>query len=137
MDGKHYGQPYRANEYQGYAQGMITSYYPDYGMDYHMADEEYKKELHHWIDKLSHKDIFRVSKEQIIRQAKSIGVKFEKYNEDEFYAVYLMHVSDYPGLLGDYTGYVKMAKFWLDDDDIEYQGSEKVCGYLTHIVLGE
>ena len=80
MGGQYYGQPYRSNEYQGYAQGVV-SYYPhkpDYGMDYHMEDEEYKKELHMWIEKLKHKDTFRVSKEQILRQAKSMGVKFDK-----------------------------------------------------------
>lgn len=66
-----------------------------------------------------------------------MGVNFHKYNEDEFYAVYLMHVSDYPGLMSDYIAYIKMAKFWLDDDDVEYRGTEKLCGYLTHIVIGE
>lgn len=136
MGDQHYGQPYRSNEYQGYAQGTI-SYYPEYTMDYHMEDEQYKKELHHWIEKLKSKDTLRVHKEQVINQAKSMGVEFKKYNEDEFYAVYLMHVSDYPNMFPDYMSYIKMAKFWLDDDDVEYRGSEKICGYLTHIVLGE
>lgn len=140
MADQHYREPYRANEYQGYAQGVVSYYpaHPDFAsQDYHMEDEEYKKELHQWIEKLKAKDTFRVSKEQIIRQAKSMGVNFNKYSEDEFYAVYLMHLSDYPGLMSDYISYIKMAKFWLDDDDVEYRGTEKLCGYLTHIVIGE
>lgn len=140
MADQHYREPYRANEYQGYTQGVVSYYpsHPDFAsQDYHMEDEEYKKELHQWIEKLKAKDTFRVSKEQIIRQAKSMGVNFNKYSEDEFYAVYLMHLSDYPGLMSDYISYIKMAKFWLDDDDVEYRGTEKLCGYLTHIVIGE
>ena len=112
----------------------------DYDMryDYANEDEEYKKELKKWIEKLKKKETkMNVSKEQIIQQAKNMGVKFDKFDEEEFYAVYLMLLSDYKGLSNDYTLYLKLAKDFLEDEDAALQGSEKVCAYLYTIVLGE
>jgi hypothetical protein len=110
-----------------------------YGRDYaeEEMDKEYEEKLHEWIKKLKKKDRFATSKEDIIRKAKSMDVKFDEFNEDEFYAVYLMMVSDYKMVANDPHHYLAMAKEWLMDDDVEMTGSDKVCAYLYTIVLGE
>ena len=99
-------------------------------------EKEYKEDLHEWIEKLKHKDRFKVPKEQLIKQAKNMGIHFEEYSEDEFYAIYLAMVSDYKTVSNDYNTYIKLAKDFLEDDDMAVSPSEKVCIYLYEIVLG-
>lgn len=100
-------------------------------------DEEYEQDLHKWIEKLKKKDRFGQPKEQVIQKAKEMRVDFKDYSEDEFYAIYLMQVSDYPSISNDPRIYMNMAKQWLEDDDIAVDPSEKVCKYLYEIVLDE
>ena len=64
-------------------------------------------------------------------------VDFDEFSEDDFYAIYLMEVSDYPSVSNDPRMYLGMAKAWLEDDDIAVDPSEKVCKYLYEIVLDE
>lgn len=33
--------------------------------------------------------------------------------------------------------YIVLAKEWLEDDDVQRRGSEKLCAYLYSIVLGK
>ena len=110
-----------------------------YGRDYaeEDMDKEYEEKLHEWIKKLKKKDRFSTSKDDIIRKAVSMDVKFDKFSEDEFYATYLMMVSDFKHVANDPHHYLAMAKEWLMDDDVELTGSDKVCAYLYTIVLGE
>lgn len=110
--------------------------YVDYADEEDM-DEDYKEDLEKWIKKLLKKDKFGMSKEQLISQAKQMGVKFEEYNELEFYATYLAMVSDYTDISSDPTMFIKMAKKFLEDDDIKVSPSEKLSIYLYKIVLGE
>lgn len=100
-------------------------------------DEEYEQDLHKWIEKLKRKDRFNLSKEQVIQKAKEMQVQFRGYDEDEFYAVYLMQVSDYPTISNDSRIYLNMAKQWLEDDDVAVDPSEKLCKYLYEIVMSE
>lgn len=100
-------------------------------------DEEYEEDLHKWIEKLKKKDRFGQPKEQVIQKAKEMRVDFKDYTEDEFYAVYLMQVSDYPSISNDPRMYMNMAKQWLEDDDIAVDPSEKLCKYLYEIVMPE
>lgn len=91
-----------------------------------------------YVEKLQYKNRFKQhSKEHVLQQAHNMGVRFEEYSEEEFYAIYLMHVSDYPTISNEYNMYIRMAKDWLEDDDIPVSPSEKVCRYLYTIVLGE
>lgn len=114
-------------------------YYPPLAsQDYSYRDEKhYEKDLEEWTEKLKHKDRFRIKKEDIINSAKTMGVKFDEFSEEEFYAVYLMMVSDYKAVANDFRSYLNMAKEWLEDDDIEVSPSEKVCIYMYEIVKGE
>lgn len=98
---------------------------------------EYHKDLEEWIHKLKRHDRFNVTKEDAIRKAKEMNVKFDMFDETEFYATYLMMVSDFKHVANDPHMYLAMAKEWLEDADIIRRGSEKVCAYLYTIVLGE
>lgn len=132
------GQRDRNNDYAMYGYGMIQPMYNDYRMDYDHMEKEYHEELKKWIEKLQKKDNrIRVNKEQIMRQAKNMNVRFEDYTEEEFYAVYLMMIADYPNVTNDYNVYLSMAKNWLEDDDVKVKGSDKLCTYLYEIVLGK
>lgn len=100
-------------------------------------EEEYEEDLHEWIQKLKKKDRFGMSLEQVMQKAKEMKVEFKDYDENEFYAIYLMQVSDYPSISNDPRMYIGMAKQWLEDDDVSVDPSEKVCKYLYEIVLDE
>ena len=105
--------------------------------EYDDLDKEYKSDLKEWIEKLKHKDKFRLSTPDIIHKAKSMGVRFEDYDEVEFEAVYYMLISDFTNISNDPHTYLAMAKSFLEDDDIEVSPSEKVCIYFYKIVKGE
>lgn len=108
-----------------------------YKYEYEDLDKEYKSDLKEWIDKLKHKDKFRLNTPDIIHKAKSMGVKFEDYDELEFEATYYMLLSDFGNVSNDPHTYLAMAKSFLEDDDIEVSPSEKVCIYFYKIVKGE
>lgn len=133
----------RPMQYELYGVGgmrprMDYDYGYDYGYDYAKESEkEYEKDLHEWVEKLKKYDRFGWSKEQVIQQAKDMGVKFSDYDEMEFYATYIMLMSDFKKIGNDPYIYLSMAKEWLEDDDVEMKGSEKLCAYLYTIVLGE
>lgn len=132
-----YRRDYNSDYRRDYSYG--GDYNSDYRRDYGSGDmeKEYEEELEKWIEKLKRKETIKVPKEQVMQQAKNMGVKFDHYDEKEFYAVYLMVMSDYPSISGEYNIYIKMAKDWLEDDDIAVSPSEKLCKYLYSIVLGE
>jgi hypothetical protein len=123
------------SDYNDYARGRGRRDYNDYSMD--KMDKEYQEDLEYWIDKLKQKDRIGLSKRQVLDHAKQMGVKFEKYDEMEFYAVYLMLVSDYTSLGTEPKTYIRLAKEWIEDDDVKRKYSNKVCSYLYDIVLGE
>lgn len=133
----------RPMQYELYGVGgmrprMDYDYGYDYGYDYAKESEkEYEKDLHEWVEKLKKYDRFGWSKEQVIQQAKDMGVKFSDYDEMEFYATYIMLMSDFKKIGNDPYIYLSMAKEFLEDDDAKLKGSEKICAYLYTIVLGE
>lgn len=133
-----YEQP---RERRGIYDYNMMDYRGDYrrGRDYadDDYDKEYEEDLQDWIEKLKKKDRFGQTKDQVIQKAREMRVDFKDYSEDEFYAIYLMQVSDYPSISNDPRIYMNMAKQWLEDDDIAVDPSEKVCKYLYEIVLDE
>ena len=156
MDDERYREPRRTYEYEidgrrnyrgDYAIGGIgrpreynrrNRDYRDY-RDYAEADmdEEYEEDLKKWISKLKKSDRFGLSKEQVIQKAKDMKVDFKEYDENEFYAIYLMHISDYPSVANEPHTYLAMAKAWLEDKDIKISPSEKVCRYMYEIAMAE
>lgn len=150
--GQYYGEYHRPMGYEMNGYAMINPDYArgnrgrdynyDYGRDYERdygdMEKEYEEDLHKWIKKLEKMDTrIRVSKQQVINQAKNMNIKFKDYDEDEFYATYLMIISDFPNVSNDYNVYIGMAKNWLEDKDAKIQGSDKLCTYLYEIVLGK
>lgn len=140
-DSKDYSYDYRDNrDYRGRRDSRdYEASMRDYGYDYDEGEEyeEYEKDLHHWAEKLKSKDKFGMSKDQVTSHAKSIGVHFDKYSEDEFYTTYLMMVSDYKELGSDPSFFIRMARDFLEDDDMAVSPSEKLCIYMYKIAMGE
>lgn len=108
-----------------------------YKHDNEDLDKEYKADLKEWVEKLKRKDKFRLSSQDIMHKAKSMGVRFEDYDELEFEATYYMLISDFGNISNDPHTYISMAKAFLEDDDIEVSPSEKICIYFYKIVKGE
>ena len=112
--------------------------YADYN-DYSEEDmmKEYEEDLKKWTKKLMKKDKFKLPKKEVLKKAEEMNIEFEEFSEEEFYAIYLMLVSDYPNIADNPHTYIVMAKQFLEDDDVNVDPSEKVCKYLYEIVLNE
>lgn len=145
-----YGSEYGDRAYdRGYSQ-------PDYRYDY-MEDERDRQYDYDYADgdshKLTKKDIKKwekdienadgtmgkkYSKEQIMPIAQQLGIKFNDFTEDELVMTANMLYSDYCKVLGsDMMIYVKLAKAFLEDDDFDGKGSEKLMLYYKCIVEQE
>lgn len=115
-------------------------YHPyEYERDYKQGSEkeEWDNDLHKWCEELKQYDIFNLSKEEIIKKAKEMNVKFDNYDEKEFITTYYMLMSDFPNIYTSPQQYLSLAKMWLNDKDIKRKGSEKLCAYYYTIVKGE
>lgn len=113
--------------------GRSRDYY-DYASD--DMDEEWKEHLKKWSEKLKKKDRFNMPKDQVLQNAKQMGVKFDMYDEEEFLTTYYMVLSDYPKIANEPHTYLALAKDWLEDKDTALKGSEKLCAYYYEIVKG-
>lgn len=139
---KQYGEHHRPMEYEmrGIEEISARPYYgSDYRMDYRgdyndyakEGKEQYEKDLHKWIEKLKSKETkFKISKEQVAQHAKSMGVKFDKFTEDEFYAIYLLMTSVFKNIGVEPTIYVRMTKEFLMQEGLMIEPSELVCVLL-------
>lgn len=132
-------------EFMG-AVGMPSSYETrrpmrDYAGDY--GDRLTRDELHRWAQDLlaevEEKDRGIFSKENILKKARDLGIKFDEVNEDEFYVTTLMMLTDYSKTLGtaNVDLYLKLAKDWLWDDDVDIRYGEKLAVYYDTVVCGE
>lgn len=149
----HYGQMYYPIE----AMGTFNGYYGmgseydyargrrDYGYDYagDYGENLTKQELEHWNKKLmqevEEKDKAFFSKENVKKKAQEMGIKFDKFNEEEFYLTALMMYTDYCKTLGtaNMDTYLRLAKDWLEDKDVSVKGGEKLAVYHDCIVQGD
>ena len=137
-------EDYLGDSARGYESRDVNNYdghYMDYKYDGHNEnndeEKEYYENLKKWINKLKAKDKFNVPKEQILKQARNMGVNFDRVSEDEFYAFYLMLVNLHKKISDDYNDYINLAKDWLSDDVINMEPSEKVCRILYDFVLNK
>lgn len=108
--------------------------YDDYDMD--EAEDEFKMDLEDWCKELKHQVRNPLPKSEVLTKAEQMGVRFDEYNEKEFYATVMMLMSDFPNV-GQPETYIAMAKQWLEDKDAELQGAEKLSAYYYTIVKGE
>lgn len=108
------------------------------GEDY--LDEEL---LYRWCEKLKRqideKDKQFFSKENIIKKAETMGIKFDEFTPEEFVVVVLMMYTDYYKTLGSANMdlYLRLAKDWMSDDDSALKGGERLASYYYHIICGE
>lgn len=107
----------------------------DYGQQ--DMDAELKltsKELKKWKKDVGEK--FKL--EEILPVAQQMNIKFNEFSEDEFCTTVNMLYSDYSKILGnDVHNYVAMAKSFLNDDDFDGTGSEKLALYYKCIACSE
>lgn len=113
--------------------------------DYAYADAHVskltKKDIKKWEKHLENADGTmgrKYSKDQILPAAQQLGIKFNEYSEDEFVMAVNMLYSDYcKSVGGDMMMYIKMAKAFLEDDDFDGKGSEKLALYYRCIAEQE
>lgn len=117
----------------------------DYGYDYagDYGETLNKQELEHWKKKLmkevDEKDYKFFEKENIVQKAKQMGIQFDKFTEEELAVATLMMYTDYCKTLGSSNMdlYIRLAKDWLCDEDVEVQYGEKLAIYHDCIVEGD
>jgi hypothetical protein len=128
--GRDYGYPM----YDRYDYGYDN--YGDYGET--LSD----KELDHWCEKLKkhlddqEKQMFH--KDMIAQKSKQMGGQMKNFGEKEVEVVTLMLYDDFKKTLGRSPDvYIKLALDWLNDEDAELKGAEKLATYYFCIVEGE
>lgn len=135
-----YEERNRPMEYEMYGYGIGGIKPMEYGYDYDYASEdmekEWKEHLKKWCEELKRYDRFNMPKEQVIQNARQMGVEFDKYNEEEFLTTYYMVMSDYPTIANEPHTYISLAKDWLEDEDSNLKGSDKLCAYYYEVVKG-
>lgn len=117
----------------------------DYGYDYagDYGENLTREELEHWKKKLTkeldEKDKQFFSKENITNKAKQMGINFDKFTEEELEVATMMVYTDYCKTLGtsNMDLYLRLAKDWLEDDDVAVKGGEKLAVYYDCIVSDE
>lgn len=121
-----------------YERGYDRGYGRDYAGDY--GDRLTREELNDWskelMSEIEEKDRQMFSRENVLKKAQEMGIKFDEANEDEFYVTTLMMLTDYCKTLGtaNMDLYLKLAKDWLWDEDAEIKGGEKLAVYFDNIV---
>lgn len=101
-----------------------------------------EKEISKWkkmlMSEIDDKEKQFLKEDTILRRAEEMGIKFKEFSEDEFYVTVIMVFSDFSKALGTMNPdmYIKLAKYWLCDEDAELQYGEKLAAYYDAIVLG-
>lgn len=131
---------YDLEDYADYARrGGRRNY--DMRRDYHskgrMLDDRtvdmWGREL---LNDIEAKDQMKFKKDQILKRADEMGIRFDKVTPEEFYTTVLMMVTDYHKTLGlmNVDVYVKLAKDWLCDPDSPLKYGEKLAAYYNEII---
>lgn len=161
-DSAQYDSNYDQHHFPSYSRGLVGYYgdtpfevsrtyrqgrYNDYGyydMNYNDYDEESeyldKETIHKWtkklLEKVEDKEMF--SKEKVLKKAEEMGLKFEKVTPDEFYLTVLMAYTDYNKTFGNVLDtYIRIAKDWLMDDDVEKKYGKKLAAYYYNVVMDD
>ena len=138
---KRYGQPSR--DYMGYGyhyEPYMTDYYGyDYGDDEFLSDEELMDWSRELLRDVEEKDKPIMTREHITQKAKEMGIQFKDYTEDELVVATLMVYTDYKKTLG--TGnvdlYIRLGRDWLEDEDSELKGGEKLAAYYDEVICAD
>lgn len=135
-----YEYPYYMNDY---ARSRRTGRYirdrRDYGSgEKYLSDEElmeWKKDL---LEEIEPQFKAQFEDNKVVQRAKEMGVNFKDFTEDEYLVTALMIATDFGRTVGmnNTDQMFRMAVDWLEDDDAELQGSEKLRAYYDEIVCG-
>lgn len=135
MGYQRYGEPFRPMEFDIY--GGIMPRYVDSNFDGSYEEKEWEEHLENWCKDLKRYDKFGMSKDEIISQARQMGVEFRNFTEKEFLTTYYMLMSDYTmDMLNSPQAYMIMAKDFLNDEDSYLKGGDKLCAYYYEVVKG-
>lgn len=120
---------------------MDYNYGRDYGYGYDyaggMLDDE---DVEYWTEKMKRevedKDKQFFTRENIRQKADQMGIKFDKFSLEEFMATVLMMYTDFCKTLGtaNMDLYFRLAKDWLEDDDVAVKYGAKLATYYDTIV---
>lgn len=114
----------------------------DYGMDYARYDrhnqldertlEMWTREMMQEIEPVHHA---KFKMDAIVKKAEEMGIRFEKFTPQQFYATVIMLVSDFGKTLGmtNVDIYTRLAKDWLCDPDAGVRYGEKLAAYYNNI----
>lgn len=137
----------RDYDYNDYNYEDDYEYEDDYGYDGHEKAMLSKKDMQEWKHKLQNADGSfgeHFDMQKIIMAAEKMGIKFDEYSEKELVMTANMLYSDYCEALKmvvpkekEDVIYTKMAKAFLEDDDFDGEGSEKLALYYYAIVCGD
>ena len=137
------GREYTRRSHYGWNEPMMDyrgrhGYDMASGEDY-LSDEELMEWSKDLLSEVEEKDKQYFTKQNIERKAQEMGVQFDEFEFPEFYTTALMMYTDYCKTLGtaNMDIYLRLAKDWLMDKDVEIQGSEKLAKYYDEIVVGE
>lgn len=100
-------------------------------LDDHTA-EMWARELMQEIEP-AHQQKFKM--DAVMKKAEEMGIRFDKFTPQEFYATVVMLVSDFGKTLGmtNVDIYTRLAKDWLCDPDAGVKYGEKLAAYYHHI----
>lgn len=134
-----YGKHHRPMEYEMYGIGGFRprmNDYNDYGYDYAEMDKKWKEDLEEWCKELKKHDKFGMSKDQVLQQAKQMGIRMDKdYDEHEFITTYYMVISDDKhNLISNPQIAMYKAVDFLEDDDSKLKGAEKLSAYYYEVI---
>ena len=111
-----------------YGYPMYEHDYGDYGET--LSDKELEEWCHKLKSKLTEQEKQMFSKEAIMQKAKAFGRPMEGFSEKELEVVVLMLLDDYKKTLGaNPDTMIKLAFDWMNDEDSEVKGSEKLALY--------
>lgn len=109
-------------------------------MDYHkskmLSDDELKMWSRRLMEEIDDKHKQMLKMETIITKAEEMGIKFDKFTPFEMYVTVLMMFTDFYEAIrtSNVDMYIKLAKYWLCDEDAALQYGEKLAAYYNHIV---
>lgn len=113
--------------------------YGDYAAEHVLSPAEIKEWKRDLMANVNDSSKMMLADENIMKKAKSMGIKFDKYTEDELILTTIMMFTDHwkTGGKGNVDMYIKLADDWLCDEDTAVCGGEKLATYYDAIVVGE
>lgn len=146
-DGGYYEGTFRGNSDRAYRERYDRTHdmyddrdhtHVDYSSQRVLTPEELDKWKHDLLSMITDSVKPMFTDESVIKKARTMGVRFEDFTEDELVVTALMLYTDYWKACGkgNPEKYIAMAESFLTDDDAAVFGGEKLAVYHDCIVKG-